>query len=154
MDNLFRLIKKSIQDSDYTLQDVADHLGISKGVLINKLNPFCDSNRLSFQEFVGVTDFLGNMDAWRQASHEFGYLLVERETTPAACLNTLLVLLGAELGDLMRETHSAQVDGAIDFGELERIGIKAQRVIDTIESVKATAAQQANSNVTQLEKKS
>lgn len=154
MDNLYRLIRTGIKASQLTVGQVAEHIGVSRGVVNNKLNPFCGSNHLSLQEFIGIADATADMEPLRQVAHEFGYDLVERNVTPGHCVATQAVNTSAELGSLMRAVQDATADGKITLEELKVIQAEGQKLTDAIGVLIATASQQAKSNVTTLEQRS
>ena len=152
MSQTLRLIKKAISDSPHTYTKVAAHLGISPGILRNKLDAFTYSNLLSLQDFEGILDFVGDMEPLRDLARCFGYDLIERNVTPGQCVVTQAIATSAELGSLMQAVQEAIEDGSISLDELKRIQAAAQILTDRTGILVATAEQQAKSNVTSLER--
>ena len=98
---------------------VGELVGISSGVLRNKVNPHCDTHHLTVAEFVRIMAVTGDYRALQAMAHELGFVAVQLPDSGAS-ENILghVLSVGASHGDMCTQVHSALADQRITPGEL------------------------------------
>lgn len=105
---------------------LADHMGMSKQVLINKLNPNSTSHHLNIQELEMLAAFAGD-DANKQIAEHFAQKInAVVVPLPEVQLGDMGLLDGfmaavVDLGSFTSEFQKDWADGEIDTGELLKL---------------------------------
>lgn len=111
--------------SDYPggAASLAPRVGLTAGILSNKVNPNCATNHLSLVEANRLMSVTGDHAILQALAAEHGYALVKIEDPDASpgLLHGVLDLGVAE-GEFSRELHDALADGRITANEMAALG--------------------------------
>lgn len=111
--------------SDYPggAASLAPRVGLSAGILSNKVNPNCTTNHLSLVEANRIMSVTGDHAILQALAAEHGYALVKigDPDGSAGVLHGMLDLGVAE-GEFNRELHDAMADGRITPNEMSALG--------------------------------
>jgi hypothetical protein len=111
--------------SDYPggAASLAPRVGLSAGVLSNKVNPNCTTNHLSLVEANRLMSVTGDHAILQALAAEHGYALV-KINDPDGGLGVLhgMLDLGVAEGEFSRELHDALADGRITANEMSALG--------------------------------
>ncbi|SEO76808.1 Phage regulatory protein CII (CP76) [Luteibacter sp. UNC138MFCol5.1] len=102
---------------------LAPRVGLTAGILSNKVNPNCSTNHLSLVEANRIMTVTGDHAVLQALASEHGYALVKIENPDQAkgVLHGMLDLGVAE-GEFSRELHDALLDGVITDNEMSGLG--------------------------------
>jgi hypothetical protein len=111
--------------SDYPggAASLAPRVGMTAGILSNKVNPNCSTNHLSLVDadrIMSVTNDFSILQALN-AKHGFATVRIENPDNAKGVLHGMLDLGVAE-GDFSRELHDALADGRITPNEMSALG--------------------------------
>lgn len=118
MDSLDRAIYDIVHNSDITAKGIADRLGLSHQILLNKANPNNDSHKMTVRESFAIQVITGNQAVVNAMQAEL--TLSKRKTAPASVLACVLNA-GKEHGDVLESIQLALEDDVIT--ESEKVGI-------------------------------
>jgi hypothetical protein len=111
--------------SDYPggAASLAPRVGLTAGILSNKVNPNCNTNHLSLVEANRLMSVTGDHAILQAMAAEHGYALVKIDDPDGGqgVLHGMLDLGVAE-GEFSRELHDAMIDGRITPNEMSALG--------------------------------
>lgn len=111
--------------SDYPggAASLAPRVGLTAGILSNKVNPNCSTNHLSLVEANRIMSVTGDHAILQAMASEHGYALV-RIDNPDEAKGVLhgMLDLGVAEGEFNRELHDAMADGRITPNEMSALG--------------------------------
>lgn len=104
-------------------ESLAPRVGMSAGILRNKVNPNCQTNHLTLAEADRIMTVTGDLQILQAlaANHQCAVTFVGDTQEPAAAM-TLLLRLGVAEGEFTRTLHDALADGIITGNEMTAIG--------------------------------
>jgi len=111
--------------SDYPggAASLAPRVGLTAGILSNKVNPNCSTNHLSLVEANRLMSVTGDHSILQALAVEHGYALIKTDNPDEGegVLHGMLDLGVAE-GEFSRELHDALADGRITINEMAALG--------------------------------
>jgi len=104
-------------------ESLAPRVGLSAGILRNKVNPHCQTNHLTLAEADRIMTVTGDLQILQAlaANHQCAIVPVGGSQEPDAVM-TLLLRLGVAEGEFTRTLHDALADGLITGNEMTAIG--------------------------------
>ncbi|EGG93550.1 putative bacteriophage protein [gamma proteobacterium IMCC1989] len=123
MDHVDQAVYDVIHNSDISTKDIAQRLGMSHQVLINKANPQQEFHKMTLREALAIQLITGNHGIHRAVETELG--VSENKPVLKNLLESVLVA-SKEHGDVVREVQQAMEDGRFTLREKE----KCQKEID------------------------
>lgn len=118
MDSLDQAIYDIVHKSDIKAKGIADRLGMTHQILINKANPNSDYHKMTVREAHAIQLITGNHAVVSAMQTELN--LQERKTAPASVLASVLNA-GKEHGDVLASIQDAMADGQITEREKSEI---------------------------------
>ena len=118
MDSLDQAIYDIVHNSDITPKGLADRLGMTHQVLLNKANSNCDTHKMTVREAHAIQLITGNHAVVSAMQTELN--LQERKTAPASVLASVLNA-GKEHGDVLASIQASLEDGKLTEAEKSEI---------------------------------
>ena len=118
MDQLDRAIHETAHNSVLSAQEMARALGISHQIFLNKTNPTCEQNKLSFREGFAMILHSGKRDIIDVMIRAYVDMWGGGEPVD---LLTAVLSAGSEQGDVERAIKDALGDGVINSREQAHI---------------------------------
>lgn len=104
-------------------ESLAPRVGMSAGILRNKVNVNCTTNHLSLAEANRIMGATGDHAILQALAQEHGYTLQKIEAVPDETpVMRRLLALGAAEGKFSQTIHDALADGIISANEMAVIG--------------------------------
>lgn len=132
MDHFTQSIYDLVHKSNVGTAHIAEVLGMSHQILINKANPFNTHNKLSVHELHAIQVLTGNCIVLRAMQADL--VLATLKDAPVSILEAM-ISNGKECGDVFRVVQEALADNKIT--ERERAGI-LKEIRDAIASLERT----------------
>src|SRR5690606_1462296 len=115
----------AVHDYPGRSESLGPRVGISPGVLRNKVNPNNETHHLTFAEAQRVVDITDDERMLRAWAHSRGLLLIKAPDGDhsASDISVLeaVVETGVAHGQFMQSIHTALADGKVDSAEIEAI---------------------------------
>ncbi len=124
MDHIDQAVYDTVHNSEISAKEIAQRLGMSHQVLLNKANPQSEFHKLTLREALAVQLITGNRRIHKAIEVELGLGANEKQQH-TNILESVLVA-SREHGDVMRAIHEALEDGRFTLREREQ----CQREID------------------------
>ena len=142
MTDLEWAIQQTVHAKRGLSKQLADVVGTSQQVLLNKVNPEVPTNSLHVTEAFKIMKHTGDITILEVQAAELGYHLVKDDSKAVPLMDALLDVI-KEQGDIGSAIKDSTADGVVDVHE-ERHTItqihEAKRALDELEcSVKAHA---------------
>lgn len=103
---------------------LSPRMGVSANVLANKVNPNCETNKLTLIEAVRLQEITGDARILRSMAEQLGYAVFRMPmfegVSDAAVLETI-TSIWARQGELGSDIHSAFADSRITSTEFNKI---------------------------------
>lgn len=115
MDHIDQAIHSTIHESDIPAKEIAQRLGMSHQVLINKANPQSEFHKMSLREALAVQLITGSTRIHDAMAVE----LDVNETIPSKSVVDSILLACKEHGDVVSVVHGALEDGRFTLRERE-----------------------------------
>jgi hypothetical protein len=114
-------------------ESLAPRVGLSAGILRNKVNPNCQTNHLTLAEADRIMTVTGDLQILQSlaANHNCAIVRVG-DVAVADSAMTMILRRGAAEGDFTRCLHDALADGQITGNELSllgRLGLAEQKAV-------------------------
>jgi hypothetical protein len=104
-------------------ESLAPRVGLSAGILRNKVNPNCTTNHLSLAEANRLMAVTGDHTILQALAQEHGYTLhMVVEAPDATTIVNRILALGVAEGKFSQTIHDALADGIISSNEMNAIG--------------------------------
>lgn len=141
MQNLDIAITETIHNSDISAKEIAERMGKSHQVLLNKANPNNDTHHLTLHEGAAAIKATGNMAILDALSSMFGYGDYAQKPKTECMIEALLNAM-KENADIGLAVHSAVMDGKLTVTEkneiIREIREAKTALIDLEKAVQAT----------------
>ncbi|WP_281545868.1 phage regulatory CII family protein [Grimontia sp. SpTr1] len=134
MDHLDTAVYSTVHDSPIPARQIAQQLGMSHQVLINKANPQSDSHKLSLREALAVQLITGNYRILEAMTTELDLHKAEEQRT-ASLLESVLKAT-AEHGDVVKVIQDALEDGVFSLREREKCQQEVDEAIKALETLR------------------
>ena len=108
---------------------IAQRMGVNASTLNKKLDPNCESHRLSVAEAVHLQFVTGRADVLYSMAATLSHVCLPMPDHSTDQVALTLAQIGAEVGDLFREAQAALQDGKITANERKRISDEAASVM-------------------------
>lgn len=131
MDKLDIAVHDSIHDSKIKSKEIAELMGKSHQVLINKGNPNCDTHHLTLQESVALMRHTGNMQILQTLNAMFNQGEYEKPNKHKTVMSALLHSM-KEHGDIGIAIEKAFVDKRITAREKAEIIKEIREEVDSL----------------------
>jgi len=124
---LCKMIRRSItlnrKQIGLEFEDVAHELGMSEGVLSNKLKPSMDHSDLTLTEFIHFLELTGDMSALEHIAEKFEMVVIpkKQERANVSDINLLVDIANMENSDVFRVVKESIADKVITQEEQEAI---------------------------------
>lgn len=103
-------------------ESLAPRIGMSAGILRNKVNPNNTTNHLTLAEANRIMTVTGDAEILQALAQEHGYTLARTEGAECGgSILTAMLSLEVRAGDFARTIHDAMVDGIISQNEMKAI---------------------------------
>ncbi|WP_434361033.1 phage regulatory CII family protein [Parasalinivibrio latis] len=134
MDHLDTAVYSTVHDSAVPARQIAQQLGMSHQVLINKANPQSDSHKLSLREALAVQLITGNYRIHEAMATELA--LQRADAPPSTSLLESVLKATAEHGDVVKAIQNALEDGVFSLRERERCQQEVNEAIRALETLR------------------
>ena len=136
MDQLDQVIYDTVHDAGTA--KLATQLGISRQVLINKVNPNDDRNHLSLHQAQAVMQATGDVRILRTQAALLGYEIVPREQAAEPDPLASLVSTMSETAEAIQATAQAMEDGRLTQRELAACRKEIAEAVDQFSRLEAS----------------
>ncbi len=133
MDSLDRAIYDIVHSSNINAKGIADMLGLTYQVLLNKANPNNDSHKMSVREAHAIQMITGNHAVVGAMQTELS--ISKRKTAPASVLACVLSA-GKEHGDVLESIQESLADGVFTEAEKSAAYKEIDEAIDSLGSLR------------------
>jgi len=135
MDHLDQAIYNTVHNADLSTKELAQQLGISPQVLINKANPTAEYHKLSLRESIGLQKATNNFRI-----HEAVGIELEIEKTGVDQSSVLKAVLSAakEHGDVVRAVQEGMSNRSLTAREAEICQVEISESIEALHSLRKT----------------
>ncbi len=130
IDHFTQAVHDLVHESEMDAGQIADALGISRQILINKVNPYNTVNKLTVHEFLAITILTGNDVVLRAGQNEF--ILSVLKDAPPSILEAM-INQGKEIGDVFAAVQEALADNHLSERERSRILKEIREAITSLE---------------------
>lgn len=136
MEKLDLAIQDTVFNGSLSAQQIAHKVGIGYQILLNKVNPTNEVNKLTLRETWALTHATENVSIFRIILEDLGYVIrrVAAENPKTDILNAFLEL-SSESGDVARVTKEALADGRISLREKIAIRREVEENIRALEKL-------------------
>lgn len=117
MDHVDQAIYDVVHNSKIPTKEIAQRLGMSHQVLINKANPQSEFHKLTLREALAVQLITGNRRIQQAMETELG--LNDEKKLPSKNLLESVLVASREHGDVVRAVQEALEDGRFTLRERE-----------------------------------
>ncbi|MFD2177783.1 phage regulatory CII family protein [Veronia pacifica] len=133
MDHIDTAIYATVHDSNISARLIAQHLGNSHQVLINKANPQNDTHKLSLREALAIQLITGNRRIYEAMGTELDLL---KDNSPSTNLLESVLRATAEHGDVVRAIQNSLNDGIFTLREREKCQQEVNEAISALEALR------------------
>lgn len=120
IDDIDWAIQQSVHKKRGMSKKLAEILGCSQQVLLNKVNPEVESNHLHVKELFKIVEATGDITPFEIMLEKLGYRVVKEQVKPEPVLQAMLKSV-KEHGDVADAITRALEDGEIDEQEVRII---------------------------------
>ncbi len=134
MDHIDQAIYATVHESAISAKEIAQKLGMSHQILINKANPQSEFHKLTLRESLAIQLITGNHRICHAMTTELG--IDERSDNSKLNLLESALSVSKESGDVMRVIHDSISDGAFTLRERETCQKEIDEAIDALNCLK------------------
>lgn len=143
MDQLAIAVYNTAHKSDIEMGELAQNLGMTYQVLVNKTNPGSERNILSLREAFALIIHTKNISILRVMAQEMGYALVQMVSEQSSCIFMAVLKATAEHGDIAQTIKDSLADKVITPREHAAIREEIDEAIHALEELRACVAEVA-----------
>lgn len=136
MEKLDLAIQDTVFNSDISAQQIAHKIGVGYQILLNKVNPTNEGNKLSLRETWALAHATENVGIFRIILEDLGYVMRRSEAEkPDTDILGAFLAIAVESGDVARVTKDALADGRISPREKSSIRREVEENIAALETL-------------------
>lgn len=143
MDQLAIAVYNTSHHSDVAMGDLAQKLGMTYQVLVNKTNHGSERNVLSLREAFELIIHTKNMSILRVMAQKMGCALVQVPSETSACILMSVLKATAEHGDIAQTIKDSLADNIITNREQAAIHEEIDETISALEQLRASVTEKA-----------
>ena len=117
MDHIDQAVYDTVHNSDVSAKEIAQRLGMSHQVLINKANPQSEFHKMTLRESLAIQLITGNYRIHKAIDTELG---VKGEGPSLKSLLESVLIASKEHGDVVRAIQESIEDGRFTLREKEQ----------------------------------
>lgn len=136
MDHIDSAIYDTVHNSGLAPKQLAELLGMSHQVLLNKANPQCEANKFSIHELMAVQRHTQTYRIAEAMCLELGVNVVGPAKEKAASLMEAMLTVVSECGDVARAVHDSLADGKLTDRERNEMQREINEAIDALMSMR------------------
>lgn len=144
MDLLDQAVYDTAHGARGGLSRLADSMGLSRQVLINKVNYNNEQNKLSLREALSIMEITQDYSILEEAARMLGYKVEPLNAQPDKSLLSAIVNAGADHGQVHQTIEAAILDQKINPRELKLISSQVDDAIDALHVLRATIEKEQN----------
>jgi hypothetical protein len=122
--NILDALYATVHEAPGGCEAVAVRMGMNPGVLRNKANPFCATNKPTLEEANRLMGLTGDYRILQALAGNHGYVCIKMDEGVGASdvgVLELMTRVWSTNGEVGKEVHAALTDGRVTQDEVERI---------------------------------
>jgi ribosomal protein S3AE len=132
MDQIDVAIHQTVHESDISAKEIAQQLGMSHQVLINKANPTSEFHKLSLREALAIMKITGSTSIHEAVGLELGLHSMRPDIAEPKSLMDAMLTVVSECGDVSRAVKDAMEDGRLTAREKAEMQREINEAIDSL----------------------
>jgi ribosomal protein S3AE len=132
MDQIDVAIHQTVHESDISAKEIAQQLGMSHQVLINKANPTSEFHKLSLREALAIMKITGSTSIHEAVGLELGLHSMRQDIAEQKSLMDAMLTVVSECGDVSRAVKDAMEDGRLTAREKAEMQREINEAIDSL----------------------
>jgi Phage regulatory protein CII (CP76). len=136
MDHIDSAIYDTVHNSGLAPKQLAELMGMSHQVLLNKANPQCEANKFSVHELMALQRHALSTRIVEAMCLELGFNALGPVKAKAESLMDAMLTVVAECGDVSRAVHDSLEDGKLTNRERNEMQREINEAIDALMSMR------------------
>ncbi len=132
MDMIDIAIHRTVHESGIPAKEIAQQMGMSYQVLINKANPTSEFHKMSLREALALQKITGTTAIHEAVGIELGLRIVPEEAQKPKSLVEAMLTVVSECGDVSRAFKDAMADGRLTEREKADMQKEINEAIDSL----------------------
>lgn len=136
MSHIDQAMHATVHESKIPTREIAKRIGMSHQVLLNKVNPQCETHKLSVREAVALQ--LATKSRRINDAMNAELSISDEKSAPLICVFEAVLKASREHGDVMRNIQESMRDGMITDRELESCLEEIREAVDAFTGLRDT----------------